>query len=199
MTLFVNNSKNRTTLLKQKTRKHKSREQENPYYDHNNKHDKMIKPFLDTIASFNKEVNGITYFINHVVLTQYCMQKGLKVFSDRGLAAIQKEMQQFHNLDVITPLNVKNMTKQQKSRALSYLMFLKEKRDGNIKGQSCADGRKQRLWMQKEQTSSPTVSKQALFLSCVIDAKERQDVGTADIPGAFLQTKSKGEVIIRLD
>ena len=53
--------------------------------------------------------------------------------------------------------------------------------------------------MQKEQCSSPTVSNQALFLSCVIDAKEEQDIGTADVPGAFLQTKSKGEVIIRLD
>ena len=53
--------------------------------------------------------------------------------------------------------------------------------------------------MQKEQTSSPIVSNQALFLSYVIDAKERQNVGTADVPGAFLQTKSEGEIIIRLD
>ena len=49
---------------------------------------------------------------------------------------------------------------------------------------------KQRLWI---------VSNQALFLSCVIDAKERQDVGTVDVPGAFLQTKSEGEIIIQLD
>ena len=62
------------------------------------------------------------------------MRKGLQVFGDRGLQAIKKEMQQFHDLDVITPINMKSMTKQQKSRALSYLMFLKEKRDGNIKG-----------------------------------------------------------------
>ena len=78
------------------------------------------------------------------------MQKGLQVFGDQGLAAVKKEMQQFHDLDLITPINVKTMTKQQKSRALSYLMFLKEKRDGNIKSRGCADGRKQQLWMQKE-------------------------------------------------
>ena len=53
--------------------------------------------------------------------------------------------------------------------------------------------------MKKEQTSSPTVSNQALLLSCVIGAKERQDVGTADVSGAFLHTKREGEVIIRLD
>ena len=139
------NSKNRSTCSKKKTRKHKSREQENPYYDHNSSHDKKVKPFLDARASFNKEINEITYFINHVVLTQYGMQKGLQVFDDRGLTAIKKEIQQFHDLDVISPINVNTMTKQQKSQALSYLMFLKEKRDGNSKGRGCADGRKQRM------------------------------------------------------
>ena len=43
------------------------------------------------------------------------------------------------------------------------------------------------------------MSNQALFLSCVIEAKEEQDIGTADVPSVFLQTKSEGEVIIRLD
>ena len=78
-------------------------------------------------------------------------------------------------------------------------MFLKEKRDSNIKDRGCANGHKQQLWMHKKQMSSPTVSNQALMISCVIDAKEEQDAGTTNVPGAFLQTKSKGEVIIRLD
>ena len=123
------NSKNWSTSSKKKTRKHKSRKQENPYYDHNSSHDKKVKPFLDAIASFNSEINEITYFINHGVFTQYGMHKGLQVFGDQGLATIRKKMQQFHDLDVITPINImKTMTKQQKSQAWSYLMFLKEKR-----------------------------------------------------------------------
>ena len=43
------------------------------------------------------------------------MRKGLQVFGNRGLATIKKKMQQFHDLNVITPINVKTMTKQQKS------------------------------------------------------------------------------------
>ena len=86
------------------------------------------------------------------------MRKGLQVFDDQGLATFKKEIQQLHDFDVITPINVETITKQQKSRALSYLMFLKKKRDGNIKGRGFVDGHKQQLWMQKEQTSSPTVS-----------------------------------------
>ena len=128
----------------------------------------------------------MTYFINHVVLTQYGMWKGLQVFGNQGLAAIKKEMQQFHDLNVITPIDVKAMTKQQRSQALSYLMFLKEKRDGNIKDRGCADGQKQQLWMQKEQTSSSTVSNQALFLLCLINAKEQRDTATADVPGTYV-------------
>ena len=45
----------------------------------------------------------------------------------------------------------------------------------------------------------PTLSNQALFLSCLIDVKERRDTATADVLWTFLQTKSEGEVIIRLD
>ena len=75
--MVINNSKNRTTPSKQKTKKRKSYKQENPYYNHNSSHNKKIKPFLDAIASFNKEMNGIFYFINHVILTQYSMHKGL--------------------------------------------------------------------------------------------------------------------------
>ena len=100
---------------KQKKKKNKFREQENPYYDHNSSHNKKIKPFLDSIASFNKEIYEITYFINHVVLTQYGIRKGLQVFVDQWLLAIKKEMQQSHDFDVITPINVKTKTKQQKS------------------------------------------------------------------------------------
>jgi len=37
-------------------------------------------------------------------------------------------------------------------------MFLKGKHTGQIKDRGCVDGRKQRLYMQKEDTTSPTVS-----------------------------------------
>jgi hypothetical protein len=36
-----------------------------------------------------------------------------------------------------------DLTPQQKNAALAYLMFLKRKRCGKIKGRGCADGRKQ--------------------------------------------------------
>ena len=79
-------------------------------------------------------------------------------------------------------------------------MFLKMKTNGTIKGRRCADGRKQREWMSKEDTTSPTISNEALMLSCMIYAMEGRDVAIADIPDAFMQTPYGGwDVRIRID
>ena len=68
-------------------------------------------------------------------------------------------------------------------------MYLKEKRDGKIKGRGCADGRPQRLYMSKVEISSPTELLAGLIMTCVIDTYEGCVVATVDIPGDFLQAK----------
>jgi hypothetical protein len=78
-------------------------------------------------------------------------------------------------------------------------MFIKEKRCGTIKARGCADGRKQRLYNTKAETSSPTVRTESLLLSCVIDAKERRKVITCDVPGAFMQVDINEVVHVRLE
>ena len=111
-------------------------------------------------------------------------------------------MQQFHDREVIIPKNPSQLTTEERHSALPYLMLLKEKHDSTIKGWGCADGRHQSLYMDKYQTSSPTVSNEALFLTLTIYAKEGRDVATCDIPIAFLQTdmpKGADKVHIKLD
>ena len=78
-------------------------------------------------------------------------------------------------------------------------MFLKEKRDGTIKGRGCADGRKQQLWFSKGETLAPTAMMESVFLTSVINAKEKQEIATVEIPGAFLKAQSKTYPIIQLD
>ena len=63
-------------------------------------------------------------------------------------------------------------------------MFLKEKRDGSIKGRGVADGRKQRKKIEPKDATSPTVSTEAVMLAAKIDALEGRDVAVVDIPGA---------------
>jgi len=66
-------------------------------------------------------------------------------------------------------------------------MFLKEKHTGQIKGRGCAHGQKQRIYMQKEDTKSPTVFIESLFISATIDEQEQRDVAATDIPCVFMQ------------
>ena len=120
-------------------------------------------------------------------MTQHSMKQGIKEFGDAGVDAVLEELQQLHDRNVLEPTSANELTREQKRGALNYLMFLKKKRNGRIKGRGCADGRKQRLHTSKEDASSPTVAIEAVMLSCVIDAYERRDVGIVDIPGAFMQ------------
>ena len=58
-----------------------------------------------------------------------------------------------------------DITVEHKIISLSYIMFLKYKRGGSIKEKVCTYGMNQRLWMQKEDTTPPTVSIQGLMFS----------------------------------
>lgn len=89
------------------------------------------------------------------------------------------------------------MSKGDRSSALEYLMFLKKKRDGSIKGRGCADGRSQRSYISKEESSSPTISTEAVMITCAIEAAESRDVATVDIPGAYLSVDMDELVYVR--
>ena len=90
------------------------------------------------------------------------------------------------------------ITPEIKVKALGYLMFLKKKINGVIKGRGCADGRPQHIYKTKEETSSPTASIESIFITSVMDALENRDVAHVNIPGAFLQTKASNGTIIKL-
>ena len=81
-------------------------------------------------------------------------------------------MRQLDYLDVIKPVDKKDLSHEQKCHALSYLMYLKQKQCRQIKARECADGRKQCIYKSKDETSSPTVSKEAIFLTAIINAQE---------------------------
>jgi hypothetical protein len=137
--------------------------------------------------------------LEEVMMTQHSIKKGLKVFGEAGADAVVSEMQQLHDRGVIKPRAAHMLTRKEKHDALQYLMFLKRKRCGRIKGRGCADGRKQRIYKTKEDTSAPTVATESLLLSCVIDAKERRTVVTADIPGAFMQADMDEVIYMKLE
>jgi hypothetical protein len=137
--------------------------------------------------------------VSQYLMTQYGLKKGLKVFGKDGEAATEKEMKQMLSREVFEEIEYDTLSNEDKRYALPILLFLTRKRDGSVKGRACADGRKQRIWMNKEDTRSPTVATEALFYLLMIDAYEERKVATLDLPGHFLQTPMDERLILRLD
>jgi hypothetical protein len=128
---------------------------------------------------------------------QMSMKKGIKVFGPDGVAAVKKEMLQLHERKVMSPKHAKELTPEQKQEALAYLMFLKRKRCGKVKGRGCADGQKQRAYTPREDAASPTMATESIFLTAVIDALEGRDVAIIDVAGAFMQADMDELVHVR--
>ena len=123
------------------------------------------------------------------LFSQMGFKAGLKKFGKKAENAVNKEFFQLNAYDCVEPRS--DLTAEQRRKALEYIMTIKKKRNGTIKGRGCADGRKQRAYLIKDEVSSPTVSLDTLFLSIAIDSFEGRDVATVDVPGAFLQTELK--------
>ena len=130
---------------------------------------------------------------------QMTAKKGLKRFKEAGAQAIMNELEQIVYRRVMRGKHAHELTREDKRAALRYLMFLKQKRCGKIKARGCADGRKQRLYKTKEETTSPTVSIEGMILTCMVDAYERRHVGTCDIGGAFMHADIDEKIHIKLD
>jgi len=104
--------------------------------------------------------------LTHIMLTQSNIKDGLNAYGNKGHKAILKEVKQLHTQQAPMPQSRHIMSYNERKTALRYLMFLNEKRDGSIKARGCAYCRPQRIYTNKEDASLPTVSIEAMLLSC---------------------------------
>ena len=132
------------------------------------------------------------------VFMQMSAEAGIKRYGQKAIDALYKEFAQLNELSVFEAVCASDLTDQQRRDTLPSINLIKEKRCGKIKGRSVADGRKQRKYYSKSDITSPTVSSDSLLMSLVIDAKEGRAVGTADVPGAYLQAEMTDFVIVKM-
>ena len=141
-----------------------------------------------------------------VIFTQMTAKKGFKQYGAKAVAAMVKEFTQLNEgavpgKPVVVPTDSNSLTATEKRKALRAVNLIKEKWNGDIKGRSCVDGSKQRRYLkQDESMSSPTAGLESLLVTLLIDAYEDRDVGTYDVPGAYLQAslapKDNGERVL---
>jgi hypothetical protein len=72
-------------------------------------------------------------YVLGIALVHHSMGAGIKKFKERGEAGVTKELTQMHDMDVFRPVARGLLTKEERTKALSSLMFLKEKRDQSVK------------------------------------------------------------------
>jgi hypothetical protein len=120
-------------------------------------------------------------------MQQYILQKGMKVFGQKGHEASKKEIDQLHKRTCFAPLKVKQMKPSERKKAQMALMFLTEKRDKSVKGRMVYNGKPTREWLSQEDAASPTAALESIMITGVIEAKEERDVMTCGIPNAFIQ------------
>jgi len=119
---------------------------------------------------------------------QYGLGKGIRKFGKKGKDAAIKEMKQLHDRSVFIPIDVSKLTKKERDEAMESLMFLVEKRSGKIKGRACANGSIQKANAAPGESASPTCMTESVMITATIDAHEKRDVMTSDVPNAFVQT-----------
>jgi len=86
------------------------------------------------IARVMTEINARSTVQGASFGQQYILQRGLKKFGDKGAAAASKELDQLHQQNCFTPLDVSQLTPDEKQKAMEALMFLTEKRNNTVKG-----------------------------------------------------------------
>jgi hypothetical protein len=115
-----------------------------------------------------------------MIMAQLSMKTAIKKWGEQAKFAISK--------DSYKPCNLHSLSKKQKEQILGSHIFVEQKRDGTIKAHKVIGGNRQRDYITKKDVSSPTVTAEAVMLTCVIDAQEGCDVAVVDIPNAFVQT-----------
>jgi hypothetical protein len=77
-------------------------------------------------------------------VTQLSLKSGLKQCWNKAYEAEKSEMRRQHFCDTFKPLHWNSPTRAELLMVLEFHMFLKEKRDGKLKGRTVAGGSKQR-------------------------------------------------------
>ena len=77
--------------------------------------------------------NLTQHLLGVILVQQFNLKKGLQLFGGRAEEATTKELQQIHDFGTYIPQEAKNLSREERSKALSALMFIVEKRNGVVK------------------------------------------------------------------
>ncbi len=123
------------------------------------------------------------------IMAQLSMKAAEQEFGvERKKKACRLKVEQIQMKNIFVIKHWDNLTLKQNSTILESFIFVEQKKSGVDKARLVIDGSQQCDHIIKEEASSPTAFIESVILTSIVDAKERQDVATVDIPNAFAQT-----------
>jgi hypothetical protein len=130
----------------------------------------------------------------------YSFKAGLKNIGDIGKTAAMTELTRLHTYETYHPIHASSLFPDKHRQALASLMNIVKKCDGWVQAHACADSSKEQHQprYKKEDGASPTVATNSIVITATIDAHERRNVATIDIPGAFLNAYNDKETFMLL-
>ena len=95
---------------------------------------------------FDKHVQTLYGRIVEYVFNQMTAKAGIRKHGEKAVMALFEEFAQLHDKSVFRAIKASGLISEQKRDALRAIDLIKEKRDGRLKGRTCADGREKRGW-----------------------------------------------------
>ena len=137
---------------------------------------------------------------------QMSASRGIIKYGELAVAAIMKEFKQlvhgaFPGKPVVEAIKASELSEEDKKTALDAVNLIKVKKDGTVKGRTCANGSKERFYLTPEESvASPTASIESIISTLLVDVYEERDIAIFDIPGAYLHAEmpEKHRVMLKI-
>ena len=133
------------------------------------------------------------------------LKKSLSKWPKAAVVALLNEIGGLHDKESWHPVRRRDISKKAGIKIIRSSLFFKEKflpsgAFDKLKARLVADGSMQeRALYTDDQTSSPTAALQSVFTVAALAAKERREVVTIDVTGAYLNAVMKTDVYMRLE
>ena len=139
-------------------------------------------------------------FLGVILVQQYNLKKGLVLLGKRAEEATTKELQQIHDFGTYIPQDATLLSREERLKAFSALMFIVENRNREVKSREFAVGSKQRTFpgYVKSEWASPTLYTYGVIITSTIEAHEGHDVDVIDLTNAFLNADNNDQTLMLL-
>ena len=89
--------------------------------------------------------------IIHMAMPQFSLKVGIEKFGADADKVVIDEFSKLHMMDTFAPERKDKLTREERKQSLRTIMFIKQKRDGTLRGRTCGDGSVQRKLYDKSE------------------------------------------------